>query len=488
MHLMNDSQEQPTDNYAAMSDAGFYFINDKYVSQAFLCALAPIFGIVLPPPPYPYANLVAPVQEYLSDLLKGHDVTPNELSEFLDRTQAERHQIIFNFARKDFGEWFYNHPVQPCTTRAETLWSLYWLVNDLHWYAGLQMWECHVSYASLIQRLTTIQCACARFGHPLTELAKVLPAIAANNTTYLKDCIDLLKGEAAATYQHFCQDEATPETSPGAGTLPKPETAGFDSSGESDTGCLAEILKKLEKLDSIAQDTAAIRMELSEALQEPALRVQAPKEPAGEDSERNDEYIFRKNGPSWEIVFRGKSLTPVKDIVGFSYIATLLERPGKLVSAFELRRSVGATMHSRTQELDKHNDNVTISNAPSNLRVDPDEEETLGNYKSRLGELKRDIGEAEEQYNETLKKELVEQREWIFGEIRRITGNKGKSRSVNPDEEKARKAVLQRLQSAYEILGKSKEYAELLKHLESSISTGTNLMYRPTDTISWLTR
>jgi len=28
-------------------------------------------------------------------------VTPNELSEFLNRTQAERHQIIFNFARSE---------------------------------------------------------------------------------------------------------------------------------------------------------------------------------------------------------------------------------------------------------------------------------------------------------------------------------------------------------------------------------------------------
>jgi len=100
---MNDSPEQPTDDYAEIKEVGFYFINEKYVGQAFLCAVDSFLGNVLPPPPRPYANLVAPFQEYLSDLLKRH-VTPNELPEFFNRTQAERHQIIFNFARKEFGK------------------------------------------------------------------------------------------------------------------------------------------------------------------------------------------------------------------------------------------------------------------------------------------------------------------------------------------------------------------------------------------------
>lgn len=231
--------------YSALAQNGFYFINGNHVIQAFMRAQGQLIGLIMPPPPLPYAELVAPFQEALEAFLERR-TTP-------DAMEAESHRIIIDFSRKDFGEWFSKHPAPPFTTRSGTLWDFYRLVNDLRYYQELRMWECHSLSPNAIERLTKIQLACARFGHPLKELPKVLPAIAAKDIPYLENFLTPLLAETTETYQHFCQDEAEMEEDSKGSSF---NAADFASLEERLMGQFSAISKTV---DGIAQDTAVLR-------------------------------------------------------------------------------------------------------------------------------------------------------------------------------------------------------------------------------------
>ncbi len=198
-----------------------------------------------------------------------------------------------------------------------------------------------------------------------------------------------------------------------------------------------------------------------------------------------ENYVFRKDGASWEIVFNGNRLKPMRHMLGFQYIAALLERPGKQLSALELVRNYRGTAATDASNVDMRDSSLTVSPTMDNLAMDPSELQTLRNYRKELGELDRDI--AEEEHNQVSKNELIERQDWLLAEIGRLTDKTGKPRVVDPEVEKARKAVREAIMRAYEALEDAKEQPELLRYLDKSITLGSHIMYCPSDGISWIT-
>ncbi len=52
------------------------------------------------------------------------------------------------------------------------------------------------------------------------------------------------------------------------------------------------------------------------------------------------EFVFRRDGAAWEIIFSGSGLPMVEDYLGLSYLQLLLSRPGKPISAAALVATV----------------------------------------------------------------------------------------------------------------------------------------------------
>jgi maltose-binding protein MalE len=195
------------------------------------------------------------------------------------------------------------------------------------------------------------------------------------------------------------------------------------------------------------------------------------------------ENVFRRAGQSWVVSFRGRPTFYIKDCTGMRYIAQLLGRPYKTISAVELVEIVS-----------KQN--------PKNLRVplrsfgqpDGDASEprhggegiyhgqkidlkALRSYKARLDELKAELEEAEEN------SDLASQ-ESIRQEIEQIRAQIAEAReSFTSVPRKAYEMVKQAIRRALKEIEKSDK--ELATHLRNSLKTGQECSYGPETPVHW---
>ncbi len=227
-------------------------------------------------------------------------------------------------------------------------------------------------------------------------------------------------------------------------------------------------------------------LDLSSSVEEDddLLEDEANSEEQGDAHIEN--YVFRKDGASWEIIFDGNRLRPVKHMLGFEHIAAILERPRKLLSTTELTRMNRMPAATGTPDVDMYDGSVTESKTLNNIAVDPSEEDTLDNLRKRIGELEREIDE--EKYNEAARKELIKEKQEITDLITSRYDKDGQPRSVNEDKERPRNAVCGAIKRAYKKLEKNEDGLEVQRHLLKFIELGSGIMYNPPDGISWITR
>ena len=62
------------------------------------------------------------------------------------------------------------------------------------------------------------------------------------------------------------------------------------------------------------------------------------KEPEPSVEEILPQYVLRRNGDVWNIVFEGHELPPVRHLAGMTYIAELIKAKGMPISAADLYR------------------------------------------------------------------------------------------------------------------------------------------------------
>jgi hypothetical protein len=164
--------------------------------------------------------------------------------------------------------------------------------------------------------------------------------------------------------------------------------------------------------------------------------------------------VMNRRQAVWDIAFCGQHAT-VAHSKGLGDIALLVSRPGEDVHVLELM-------------------NAPIVAGSDDRLVD---RRALDAYRRRLVDLDEDLAEAERHHDRARLEHLEQERDRLLGELGRVTGAGGRSRSFANPAERARKAVTARIRDTIRRL--HAEMPALAAHLDAAIVTGTYCRYRP---------
>lgn len=215
-----------------------------------------------------------------------------------------------------------------------------------------------------------------------------------------------------------------------------------------------ETLAELAARSLVAHRTRAGQMRywLLETIREYAIRKLEATSPAP------CRWTIRKEGQYWTLESSGAPVR-LRHSKGLGYLATLLERPNREVHVLELA-SPGAA-------------------APTGTEDDLLDGAAIARYRERLVDLtsERDDALAANDSERAVRAEL--ELEALTNEITASTGLGGKSRKTAGATERARMSVTKALRGAIEkVLEQS---AEVGAHLDRSVRTGAQCVYRPDD-------
>ena len=194
--------------------------------------------------------------------------------------------------------------------------------------------------------------------------------------------------------------------------------------------------------------------------------AQATVTPA--ESYPDDAHVFKDQGETWLVVFGGIPRS-VRNSVGMSYIARLLETPGQEIHAAALRGSVSA-----------NGDSVVLGSAGEIL-----DEQALGQYRERMAEIDDELAQARANNDLGRVELLTEEQETLYAHVGRATGLRGKKREAVDERERARKSVSAAIHRAIDAI--HEQHEPLKQHLDNSLKIGEFLSYQPEQHISWTT-
>lgn len=207
--------------------------------------------------------------------------------------------------------------------------------------------------------------------------------------------------------------------------------------------------------------------------------------PAEEPSE---DFVFRKNGDFWNIVFDGKSIL-LKNSTGLHYIAYLLQKPGEDIRVSTLYSAARAThvdsaasiYESMSKEqLEQYGLSVSHGLGDAGAMLDP---RSVSEYKEFHQNLVEELEKAKGRGDSEQVAFLKEQIGIISAQLKSARGLKGKVRKSKDEKEKARKAVANRIMESLKKI--QQEHESLGLHLSNTIRTGTSCSYNPEKPIPW---
>ena len=205
------------------------------------------------------------------------------------------------------------------------------------------------------------------------------------------------------------------------------------------------------------------------------------EEPLSKGSD--DTPVFRKNGETWTISYKGKSTTVIHAI-GMHHLARLLKEPGTKYPAQQLAAQVNVPnvdvdrleMEAVTEgEFSIESDLGSGYKILDNQAVNELKEKVRCNNKERL--------EAEKNNDHATMARLDGETEDIERQLRQGLTSQGKHRTFPSDNENARSAATKAIKRAIEKI--SEELPELGSHLTASIKTGKICSYKPNHHIPW---
>jgi hypothetical protein len=201
----------------------------------------------------------------------------------------------------------------------------------------------------------------------------------------------------------------------------------------------------MDALQSAAQAAAGMGMDARAA----TWRGRA-EELAGD----TDAAILRREGARWIVDVDNRQIV-VPDLVGLSYLGSLLARPGDEIEAVEL--CGGATVEGSTQQL-----------------VDRG---TLDAYRRRVQEIDRQLDVARDARRVDRVERLEKEREQLRRELSHVLTLSGRTRQFADSGERARTAVRKAIARAIDVIAAS--YDDLGAELRATITTGRRCSYTP---------
>jgi hypothetical protein len=191
------------------------------------------------------------------------------------------------------------------------------------------------------------------------------------------------------------------------------------------------------------------------ALREASLEAQ-PSAALAAGLPRVDFFRMQREGELW-LIDSGASRIRVRDGKGLRILAELVREPGRELHVLELAEPGGASDTGDAGEL-----------LDARARSE---------YGARIASLRAEIAEAEEQNDLGRAEHSRRELELLSQELARAVGLGGKDRRSGAAAERARVNVQRRLRDAIRRIGE--QDAELAKHLEWAVHTGTFCSYAP---------
>jgi hypothetical protein len=219
----------------------------------------------------------------------------------------------------------------------------------------------------------------------------------------------------------------------------------------------------------------------------------------------NDQFVFKKAGPGWIIVFEGKALGPFKN-KGFAYMHHCVENSHKSFSALELYKAVNGEEERNTLKSlpieageDEAGDDIKEKNdfrgfqftsgVPNKAGDFKADEKTLSSIQNRQKEIRDELDEAERNNDVGKMGKLKFEREQIMKYLEKIQWKKGGKiirKIFSNDETKVRDRIFHAISRALEELRKHNELAyEHFSHAFKPISNFPK-KYKPAKKIPWI--
>jgi hypothetical protein len=200
-----------------------------------------------------------------------------------------------------------------------------------------------------------------------------------------------------------------------------------------------------------------VSLSAADALEELAIDWSAiwPSLP-GSPAEK-EQYVFRKKGQSWELIFDGRA-TLVRESKGLLYVAELMRAPGREVFVAELFAAANGLAH------------VPVGASGETL-----DEKARRDYRQRAEDLKYQLAEAE-RYNDSGRCESIRSELGLLADqILAAQGLSGRPRQSHDDRDRIRKSLSMAIDRAISTIRK---YAPALaEHLDKHIHRGYFLSY-----------
>jgi tetratricopeptide (TPR) repeat protein len=196
------------------------------------------------------------------------------------------------------------------------------------------------------------------------------------------------------------------------------------------------------------------------------------------------EYVFRREGELWTIVFEGR-LTRVRHARGLAILAELIERPYAEMHVLDLIGTVDYTLSAESSGRPRRGTTgsrailATLSGDSGPLL----DKRARAEYRHRAAELQSELAEAEWCNDVGRMAALRSELDAVVSELKRAYGQYGQPRLIGAVAERARVNVRNNLTTALNILKRSDQ--GLRRHLDAALRTGTFCSYRPERPIPW---
>jgi len=233
----------------------------------------------------------------------------------------------------------------------------------------------------------------------------------------------------------------------------------------------------------------------------PAIRVDLDKLPhprRGEAANHAGRNVFRwrVENEMWEVIFDGRPIF-LPERVGLFYLYVLLNSPGKIITASELRRAYASwstdpgsphwryTEHAVIAghgERDEGKSNEGLGSPGQDLGEVLDDE-ARANLKSRVAELPAEIESLRSQGKTALADDLERDFEELKRADRASQSFGGRPKKSADVRKRSQDAVRTAIKRALEELRTAQPL--LHDHLQLSLKFGSNCCYRPKSTVAW---
>jgi hypothetical protein len=184
-----------------------------------------------------------------------------------------------------------------------------------------------------------------------------------------------------------------------------------------------------------------------------------------------DQYVFRREGEYWSVVFQGKT-TRLRDQKGLRYLARLLAHPGRDFHVLDL---VAGETGGAVDVADVVGTGLTVSlGLDAGVLLD---EQAKKAYRRRLAEIDEDRDEALAMGDHERAAQAEAEHDFLVRELARAVGLGGRDRRAASISERARASVTRAVRHAMARI--HEHHPALGEHLERTIRTGTCCAYLP---------